>query len=371
MERLLVIDNSAIVREGDRCVCHGGIGSFCEELRDYGNTVKMFQMSIPNKGTISTFDIEEHGLQFAHVKRGKSKILTYLKLFFLGTREISRHDFVYFYYPSSLRLLAIICVIFGKRYGLYVRGMVGIDDKISRYLYRHADIVLTGTDLFTRNIQAQTKKAVVQTIKPMVDLSEADLFRRSHTVKPKYNVSFLARLDLDKGLLELLEATRILSDQAEIPDFHLNIYGFGPIADLLQQKINDLGLADRVTMHGRVNSKDNVLATLRKADIYILPTYHEGFPRTLYEAMMSGAPIITTLVGGIPGLMKDGYNCLEIKPRSKDSIVEVLGRFLTNYGSLANDLTNNGYDTVLPIFDKNRPTHAKQLHQLIHRNDKA
>ncbi len=369
MKKILVIDNSAILRDGDRYVCHSGIGEFSEELRNCGNSVKLFQMSLPNKGSISTFDIEEHGLQFAHVKRSKNKIISYLKLFFKGTIELFRHDFVYFYYPSSLRLLAVICAIFRKPYGLYVRGMVGIDDKISHFLYRHADIVLTGTDLFTHNIQAQTKKAVVETIKPMVDLSEDDLCRRTHIAKPTYNISFLARLDLEKGLIELLEATHRLTDNADIPDFHLNIYGDGTPTEIIRQKIKELHLNDRVTMHGRVEGKENVLAALRKADIYILPTYHEGFPRTLYEAMMSGAPIITTLVGGIPGLMKDGYNCLEIKPRSADSIEEVLGRFLTNYTDLANDLTENGYNTVLPVFDKNRPTHAAQLHRLIHRND--
>ncbi|HHX69330.1 MAG TPA: glycosyltransferase family 4 protein, partial [Gallicola sp.] len=101
-----------------------------------------------------------------------------------------------------------------------------------------------------------------------------------------------------------------------------------------------------------------------KSDVYILPTYHEGFPRTLYEAMIFGTPIITTFVGGIPGIMKDGYNCKRIEPKSVVSIVAGLEFAICNYNKMI-EYAKNGTDTVYNILDPERPSHAGHLNQIL------
>src|SRR5690606_19531454 len=101
-----------------------------------------------------------------------------------------------------------------------------------------------------------------------------------------------------------------------------------------------------------------------RSDIYILPTYHEGFPRTLYEAMIFGTPIITTFVGGISALMQNEVNCFEIQPKSVESIEEKLNFVMINY-SATKGIVENGILTVRKIVDFNRSSHAAHLNQIL------
>ena len=115
---------------------------------------------------------------------------------------------------------------------------------------------------------------------------------------------------------------------------------------------------------GAVDDMDKLTDFYKTSDVYILPTYHEGFPRTLYEAMIFGTPIITTFVGGISGLMKDGYNCKRIEPKSVDSIVVGLEFAFNNYDKMI-QYAGNGQKTVIKIIDSSRLTHAEHLNQII------
>ena len=121
-----------------------------------------------------------------------------------------------------------------------------------------------------------------------------------------------------------------------------------------------------VKFTGSVYNSDEIKEYYKNSDIYILPTYHEGFPRTLYEAMIFGIPIITTFVGGIPTLMKDDFNCKEIKPKSVESIVEILTYAMNNYPKMG-ELAKNGTNTVAKIIDSNRLTHAQHLNQILNK----
>src|SRR5690606_31957169 len=114
-----------------------------------------------------------------------------------------------------------------------------------------------------------------------------------------------------------------------------------------------IGISESINFKGAVFDTQKIKDFYLKADIYILPTYHEGFPRTLYEAMIYGTPIITTFVGGIPYLMKDKFNCLKIEPKSVESIVDALVYSINNYEKML-DCAKNAQTTVKPIIRSSR-----------------
>ncbi|MFO7735332.1 MAG: glycosyltransferase family 4 protein, partial [bacterium] len=99
----------------------------------------------------------------------------------------------------------------------------------------------------------------------------------------------------------------------------------------------------------------------RNADIYVFPSYHEGFPRVLYEAMTFSVPIVTTDIPGTEGVMKDSENCLKVKPKSDEELENAVEKLLKDE-ELRKTIGLNGYAFMEKYFSKiEGDSHAKQL----------
>jgi glycosyltransferase involved in cell wall biosynthesis len=196
----------------------------------------------------------------------------------------------------------------------------------------------------------------------MIPLTEKNIVsNREYIHKEHYKILFLARLEADKGVKELLLAVAELKNNYS---FSLDLVGSGGYLQQAKDLVKELDISEYVKIHGTVLNPNKVRQFYLDSDLYILPTYHEGFPRTLYEAMIFGAPIMTTFVGGIPSIMSNKYNCLEIKPKSVESIVNCITYAFDNYSSVA-ELTTNAIKTVLPIIQSSRQSHAEHLNTLM------
>lgn len=113
-----------------------------------------------------------------------------------------------------------------------------------------------------------------------------------------------SRLVTDKGIRESIDAFTQL--QSKCPDTRLLVMGSGPEEEKFKQRAKD---NPNITFIGH---KNNPLVHMSGADVFLLPTYHEGFSVALVEAAMLGLPVITTDVGGNPEIIKDGKNGLLI-----------------------------------------------------------
>lgn len=362
MKRVLIIDNAALNLTDEGCCVNIPNAKFAEELNNLGNDVSWAQFGIKIKASISNSCLEKVGIKCFPMRMLKNKLIRYLYAYIYLSILILKQDFVYIFYPNSFRFITIVCKLLHKPFGLYLRGMNHLDDRFSHWAYKNARVIMSGNELFTQLVNKIAKRDVAKTVRPLMDLTCHDIQwnRQYQKVKCSYKVLLLSRITKDKGLVELIEACRVLKDANE--KFSLSIVGDGDFALEGVSMIKKLDLEDTVTFCGPVYDKKEKQEIYEKSDIYILPTYHEGFPRTLYEAMIYGTPIITTFVGGIPCLMKDGYNCIEIKAHSVDSIVSQLKFAFHNYFNMV-QLAKNAFGTVASIVDDKRPTHAQDLHQ--------
>ena len=361
-KKILLLDNSSLTPVVNEIYCETKTGEFATELKYLGNKVTMYGQLVDEKNTVHAYRLKENGIDVVGVKRKKNKLINYFILYFLAVPEIIKADFVYVFYPSALKYTSFLCWLLRTPYGVYVRGEQGVESKISKWIYRNAFLILTVTDHFTQLINKITNKNTAHTIRPMIPLTEKNIVRnREYQSKKHYEILFLARIEADKGIKELLLA---IAELKENYSFTLDLVGSGGYLKQAKILIKELNIADVVKVHGAVLEPDKIKQFYLKADLYILPTYHEGFPRTLYEAMIFGTPIITTFVGGIPGLMTDCYNCLEIKPKSVNSIVNCLVYVFDHYPSVA-ELTFNATKTVLPIIQSSRQSHAEHLNTLM------
>ena len=141
---------------------------------------------------------------------------------------------------------------------------------------------------------------------PTTTLSDSDIEPVRETCEGNIvNILYTGRFDVQKGLVELFEAFSVLLKSEADKTLKLHLVGWEdrkdkPVENKLRQISLDRGFEDKVSWHGRKKLGEELWSTYRMADIYVLPSYHEGFPRTIWEAMAFALPVVTTNVGGIP-----------------------------------------------------------------------
>lgn len=145
--------------------------------------------------------------------------------------------------------------------------------------------------------------------------------RRRH---PENVVLFLGRFDRDKGIYDLIDAVAVLAN--EFPLLRLRFVGDGETAPLQRYAV-DKGVGDRIELCGWV-SGDAKVAVLAEASIWALPSYIEGMPMGLLEAMAAGLPVVASRVGGIPEVVDDGVQGLLIQPGDVEGLTRALRQLL-------------------------------------------
>ena len=126
-----------------------------------------------------------------------------------------------------------------------------------------------------------------------------------------------------KGYEYALLAVRRLLDQGI--DAHFDIVGDGPEAQRLLYTIDDLGLHEHVTWHGR-RAPDEVLRLLRAADVFLLTSLSEGISNAVLEAMACGLPVVTTDVDGMAEAVTDSVEGFLVPPRDPAATADALAR---------------------------------------------
>ncbi len=130
-------------------------------------------------------------------------------------------------------------------------------------------------------------------------------------------LTFVGRLSGVKGVRVLFEALETLVDTHE--SLHVTMIGDGPERAVLVADVEERVLDDHVTFVG-YKSQADVADVLATTDIFVLPSFAEGVPVVLMEAMGAGVPVITTHVAGIPELVEDGVHGLLTHPGSSESL---------------------------------------------------
>lgn len=170
---------------------------------------------------------------------------------------------------------------------------------------------------------------------------DLDVFHRTN-VEKKYDFVFAARLEKNKGIGELLKAVVILKNHK--PDTKLLIIGNGQLKNKLIKFITDNKLSDNVFFSGWLATSNDMAKAYSEARIFVNPSYNEGGPRVVLEAMACGLPIITTRVGLMPDVIDNGRNGLFVDWSGED-MAEKISCLLKNK-ELQNKFSQAGLETV-------------------------
>jgi glycosyltransferase involved in cell wall biosynthesis len=161
----------------------------------------------------------------------------------------------------------------------------------------------------------------------------------------KITFLFLGKIGERKGAFDLISAFAAIPSKQK-QNVELIIAGDGE-GQRAREIIENLNLSQHIKILDWVNEdqRDELLET---ANVFILPSYNEGLPMALLEAMSWGLPVITTPVGGIPELVTSGKNGLLVNPGEIEKLLESMQSLIENE-TLRLSLGNAARATVSPF----------------------
>ena len=150
------------------------------------------------------------------------------------------------------------------------------------------------------------------------------------------------RVDARKGSLDFIRCGARLIEEGY--DLMLIVSGIGPDFNATRKLALELELAGRCQLPGEVDYAD-APARYHEGDIFLSPTYAEGFSNTILEAMASGLPIVSTKTVGVVDCLRDGENALLVEPGDLDALTDATRRLLDDE-QLRFDLTRTAHREV-------------------------
>lgn len=154
------------------------------------------------------------------------------------------------------------------------------------------------------------------------------------------------RVDRRKGALVLLDAFAALAQ--ERPALRLVVSGIGPDTDAVAERVRELGLEDRVEQSGYA-SYDEAPAVYRRGDVFVSPTFAEGFSNTILEAMATGLPVVSTRAVGVVDCLTHEENALLAEPGDAEDLAAQLRRILDD-GPLRERLAERALDEARTLY---------------------
>jgi glycosyltransferase involved in cell wall biosynthesis len=201
--------------------------------------------------------------------------------------------------------------------------------KLVTFLYKIAlknskAVIFQNTD----NRDIFTSKGIVELSKTyVVNGSGVDLEKYNVENLPRGGIKFLclSRLLGEKGLREYAEAAKIVKNK--FPDVEFNLIGpedSSPDAILLNEVDT---WSDYINYKG---STDDVRPYIKDSHVYVLPSYHEGLPRSILEAMSMGRPVLTTNAVGCKETVEEGINGFKVPVKSSEALAKKMIWFIEN-----------------------------------------
>lgn len=226
-------------------------------------------------------------------------------------------------------------------------------------------IAITPWELETLNKYVENKKRINVipngTDKILFNKIKKNNFRKKNRIKEKYLVLFFGRLNPTKGP-EMLARTAINITKKRKD---IAFVWIGPDEGKAKQVESLIKPYKNMKYLGPIKGKEKIAEMYQAADVYVMPSYREGLPLTLFEAMASGLPIVASPVNGVPFEMKEnenglfsGYGNLESLEKNIIKILE--DKKLTKKISRNNTIKSKNYDWDL-IYQR----YMKEYKQLV------
>ena len=238
---------------------------------------------------------------------------------------------------SRVLLKRVILHIHGGRFDDFLGGLSRWRRGLARLLLRCPSRVLVLTKNWQERLSAFSPGARFQVMKNGVEVRPAgppgavcELPEVLPDEVGRLRLLYMGNLGPRKGVRELIEALGLLGAQCGGVEA---IVGGGETEagqrEVLQKRIDELGLRERVRLAGVVGGEDRE-AAFSTCDALVLPSHAEGLPMAILEGMSRGMPVIATRVGGIPETVDEGVTGLLVEPKDVAGLAEAIRHLALN-----------------------------------------
>lgn len=153
----------------------------------------------------------------------------------------------------------------------------------------------------------------------------------------------VGRLAPGKGIEDFIKAALIVNKTN--PEIEFFIAGEGILRKTISEMITRFRMESSIKLLGQIWNRQDIVNLYQSSHIFVLPSYHEGLPTVVLEAMAAGLPVIATKVGGVPDLIQDGLNGLLILPGEVNKLAEKI-LYLAEDRILRNKIGKTAKDTI-------------------------
>jgi len=200
-----------------------------------------------------------------------------------------------------------------------------------------------------RNLFIENKLLGKNSSSTMINGSGVDLahYKEIPTVTAPFTFLLLARLIKEKGIIEYVEAARLI--KTKMPETRFLLFGLleSPARGIKEEDVKKWCANGIIDYRGAVT---DVRPALAESSVYVLPSYHEGTPHSVLEAMASGRPIITTDAPGCRETVIEGENGFLVPPKDTNALADAMMRFITSpelvitMGKRSREIAEEKYD---------------------------
>lgn len=257
---------------------------------------------------------------------------------------------------QGLILPLLLCRIYGKKVVIVFAGsptrtahakndsLTGSISLLSRISCRFSNQIIL-------NSKGQIKEYKLEKYADKIDTAFEHIIDFDRfSVKRNYDereeqVGYVGRLSQEKGILNFLEAVNILIKKGK--NINFSICGEGDLEEEVKEYIKRWKLQDKVKFKGWI-SNQKLPHHLNNLKLIVIPSYTEGLPNLMLEAMSSGTPVLANQVGSIPELIRDGENGFLLDDNSPENIAHHIIRSLDSPD--LNRISDNAHEYIVNNF---------------------
>jgi len=283
------------------------------------------------------------------------------------TKKIRKFDLVGIVAPGTLSFITVPILYYFRlkpmffirrghklknvhyRFDNYFKKMIAekivhVYNLFTKWMLRKKKIIMFSFGGLTPSL-IKEYKFVLDDIFAIDPLIPKEIIKKKSTFSKVKHILYVGRLTRLKGINNLILAFNKIINEFQF-SLTLHIVGSGPEEKNLKNYAEDLGILSLIEFYGFVPRGDYLWSIFDKCQILVLPSFSEGLPRVIGEAMARGLPVVSTKVGGIPSKIVDNKNGLLVKAGDIDGLKNAIVKLIFNE-KLRKLLVQNGYRTAL------------------------
>ena len=258
-------------------------------------------------------------------------------------------------YNSFTRKSLFICIallfrtkillhIHTSHFSLFITECRGLEKRFIFFLLKRIDLFVVLTEEMKINIQDLFPDKQVTVLRNPVNVEQMKRPGKDNRLSDR--LLYLGLYSKEKGVYELVDAIEILLKKGV--RIQADFFGAKNI-EKLRGYVADKELTEKLRVNGWINGVDKLKA-LYECTALILPSYSEGIPNVILEAMATKTPIIASLVGGLKEILRDGENAIITEVNNPQDLSEKILMCLENK-ELREKISANAYREVCMKYD--------------------